>query len=209
MTKSRRENEEETRKEHILTAAERLFAQSGLHDTSVADIAREAEFGVGTLYKYFKDKNTLIQSLLDDRMAAHFDEIDETLAKEGSPVEVIDSLIECYLNSVQKRRLFFNIYFTHFHPGTVEGYCGYSGSLDHSYVQERKKKMLEKMSEVFRNGAEAGVFADIDSQYLTAALFGMFISFTFLQDGNSSANWDTEEMKQAMKRILFEQIVRS
>ncbi len=207
MTKSRKELEEETRREHILSAAERLFARSGLHETSVADIAKEAEFGVGTLYKYFKDKNTLIQLLLDARMGEHFDEMDEILAREGEPVEIIDALIEGYLSSAKRLRLFFHIYFTHFHPAAVEGHCGYSGALDHSVLQERKKRMMEGMTGVFQRGIEAGVFADVDSRYLTAALFGMFLSFTFLQQGNSSEERDTEEMKHAMRKILFDPVV--
>lgn len=207
MTRSRKEREEETRKEHILNAAERLFARSGLHDTSVADIAKEAEFGVGTLYKYFKDKNTLVQSLLDTRMAEHFDSLDDILAREGEPVEIIDAAIEGYLSSVQRLRLFFHIYFTHFHPAAVEGYCGYSDALDHSMIQERKKRLMAQMAEVFQRGIDARVFADVDSRYLASALFGMFLSFSFMQQGNSKEEWDTEGMKHAMKRILFDAVV--
>ena len=48
--RTRKEIEEEARRQHILITAERLFAERGLIDTSVADIAKEAEFGIGTLY---------------------------------------------------------------------------------------------------------------------------------------------------------------
>lgn len=202
--KTRREVEEDTRREHILTIAERFFAKQGLHDTSMSDIAKESEFGVGTIYKYFKDKNTLIQSLLENRLDAHFDEIDAALASDGSPAEVINRVIDAHLESVSKRQLFFVIYFTHFHPGTIDGYSGYSGALDHVFMQHRKRKMLRSISEVFKRGIECKEFANIDSRYLTAALFGMFISFSFLNEENTAEAWDLEEKKSALKNILFD-----
>jgi AcrR family transcriptional regulator len=205
--KSRREVEEAARREHILSVSEQLFAERGLLDTSVADIAREAEFGVGTLYKYFKDKNTLIQSLLESRLGAHFNEMDSILAGQGTPREIIEALIDGYFSSVQKRRAFFVIYFTHFHPGTVEGYSGYSESLDHSFFLRRKIRMLDKMTELFQAGIDMGCFLPIDSRYLTTALFGMFIAFTFTGKGNLSSDWDTEEMKSAFKKIFFGRVL--
>ena len=205
--KSRKETEEELRREHILSVSERLFSEKGLHDTSVSDIAREAEFGVGTLYKYFKDKNTLIQSLLESRLNAHFDEMEDILEGDGSPFEVLERLIDGYFTSVETRRLFFIMYFTHFHPGTIDGFSGYRESLDHTFLQRRKKEMLDGMTRVFQWGIDSGVFAPVEAQYLTAAMFGMFISFTFMGHGNISAKWDTEEMKTEMKKILFNRVL--
>jgi AcrR family transcriptional regulator len=205
--KSRREAEEALRMEHILSVSERLFSEKGLYDTSVADIAKEAEFGVGTLYKYFKDKNTLIQSLLRSRLDAHFDEMEKIMDGPGSPPEVIERLIRGYLSSVERRCAFFVMYFTHFHPGTIDGCCGYRESLDHSFVQRRKQGMLEKMSRVFQAGIDTGRFSPLGSQYLTAALFGMFLSFTFCGHGNLLAEWDTEGMKNAIKKILFDRVL--
>ena len=202
--KSRRELEEDTRREHILSTAERLFAKQGLHDTSMADIAKESEFGVGTIYKYFKDKNTLIQSLLDNRLEAHFDEIEAALDSKDSPAEIIERIIDCHLESVERRRQFFRIYFTHFHPGTIQGYRGYSGALDHAFVQRRQEQMLRGINAVFARGIESEHFVKIDSRYLTAALFGMFISFSFLDEDNTAETWDLEEKKSALKNILFD-----
>ena len=207
LSKTRKEIEEDARRQHILNAAERLFAERGLIDTSVADIAKEAEFGIGTLYKYFKDKNTLIQTLLDDRLGAHFDEMGEILDTDGSPQEIIDAIIECQMDSLAKRRLFFTIYFTHFHPGTIDGYAGYTGALNHAVMQERKIAILNSMNSVFRRGIELGQFADINSRFLSTALFGMFISFSFINGRNRISPEDVQEMKTAIKRILFDRVL--
>jgi AcrR family transcriptional regulator len=49
----RKEREYLTHREEILQAAEKLFATKGFFHTTMNEIAEAAEFGTGTLYKYF------------------------------------------------------------------------------------------------------------------------------------------------------------
>lgn len=51
----------------IQEAAERIFARKGYHETSVADIAREANVGEATVYNYFKNKEELLVSIPVER----------------------------------------------------------------------------------------------------------------------------------------------
>jgi AcrR family transcriptional regulator len=50
----------------ILDAALRTFASRGYHGTSVPEVAEAAGVGVGTLYRYFDDKNALVNELYRD-----------------------------------------------------------------------------------------------------------------------------------------------
>ncbi|ADH85334.1 TetR/AcrR family transcriptional regulator [Desulfurivibrio alkaliphilus] len=54
------------KRQRIMQAALVLFAQRGFHGSPTSAIAQEAEVGVGTIYRYFKDKNTLIEELFQD-----------------------------------------------------------------------------------------------------------------------------------------------
>jgi AcrR family transcriptional regulator len=47
----------------ILDAALRLFTERGFHGTAVPDIARAAGVGTGTIYRYFPDKEGLVNAL--------------------------------------------------------------------------------------------------------------------------------------------------
>lgn len=53
----------------ILDAAEQLIAAKGLHDTSLAQIARQAGIAVGTIYNYFTDRDALVRALFESRRA--------------------------------------------------------------------------------------------------------------------------------------------
>jgi len=53
----------EARKDQILTAAERVFAQKGFHQSTIAEIAREAGVSDATIYEYFPNKEELLFSI--------------------------------------------------------------------------------------------------------------------------------------------------
>lgn len=46
--------------ERVLSAAGRLFAQKGFERTTMRDLAKEGELGLGALYYYFKSKEELV-----------------------------------------------------------------------------------------------------------------------------------------------------
>lgn len=54
----------------ILEAAARLFAHYGHGKTTIADVAREAQIGVGTVYLEFESKEALVQELSRSTHAA-------------------------------------------------------------------------------------------------------------------------------------------
>jgi len=65
----------------ILASAKVLFAERGV-DVGLDDIARHAGVGVGTVYRRFPDRETLIDELLEEKTAAI-----EALAEEALEVE--------------------------------------------------------------------------------------------------------------------------
>src|SRR5437660_12011340 len=56
------------KRERILDAAVRVFAEKGFFGAKVSEIAREAGVADGTIYLYFKSKDDLLISLFEDRM---------------------------------------------------------------------------------------------------------------------------------------------
>ncbi|MEM7220443.1 MAG: TetR/AcrR family transcriptional regulator [Pseudomonadota bacterium] len=53
----------ERRRSAILDAAEKLFAKNGYEGTSTNEIAKSADVAVGTIFKHFGDKPTLLAAL--------------------------------------------------------------------------------------------------------------------------------------------------
>ncbi|HEV8132127.1 MAG TPA: TetR/AcrR family transcriptional regulator [Acidobacteriota bacterium] len=68
--------------ETILRAAIKVFARRGFFNSTVADIARQADVADGTVYLYFKNKDDILVSIFNHIM----DEVLESIQREISPV---------------------------------------------------------------------------------------------------------------------------
>jgi AcrR family transcriptional regulator len=54
--------------ERLLTEARSVFAEHGT-DASLEDIARRAELGIGTLYRHFPNRHTLVSAVFEDALS--------------------------------------------------------------------------------------------------------------------------------------------
>ncbi len=100
------------RRSDILRAAERAFAVRGYHQATMADIAEEAQYGVGTLYLYFKDKQSLYVNLLEKKTRQLIGLVKENVEKGKDPLERIKILIQTQLKFFISNEDFFRIFFS-------------------------------------------------------------------------------------------------
>jgi TetR/AcrR family transcriptional regulator, fatty acid metabolism regulator protein len=88
------------KRDRILDAAERIFAEHGFFASRVAEIAREAGVADGTIYLYFKNKDDLLISLFESRMERVNDLLARTLA-EHAPEDRLKAFVHTYLGLVR------------------------------------------------------------------------------------------------------------
>ena len=62
---SRKEREKRVRQGEILKAARELFLSKGFRETTLEEIAHQAEFGKGTIYNYFASKEELFFGIIE------------------------------------------------------------------------------------------------------------------------------------------------
>jgi AcrR family transcriptional regulator len=87
----------EQRREEILDAATRLFAQNGYADTDLQVLADELEVGKGTLYRHFGSKEKLFLAAADRVMNCLRQAIDASIAGVADPLDRITRAIRAYL----------------------------------------------------------------------------------------------------------------
>ena len=63
---SRTERKRMRNRDALAVAARRLFARDGFEATTIADITAAADLGFGTFYRYFPDKEAVLEAVLDD-----------------------------------------------------------------------------------------------------------------------------------------------
>lgn len=94
----RRERERLMRRQDILHAARTVFARKGFGAAKLEDVAERAEFGKGTLYNYFTNKEALFRSVLEDSFQQIIRIADESLHADIPFTEKIERFVQGQLN---------------------------------------------------------------------------------------------------------------
>jgi AcrR family transcriptional regulator len=72
----------DTRKEFILDIAKDLFSKNGYYDTQIHDIVTKAGISRGTVYQYFKNKDDIYLTLLENFYSTWEEEMTNGLSAE-------------------------------------------------------------------------------------------------------------------------------
>src|SRR5271163_1411653 len=83
----------------LLEAAERVIAVKGYHQTRIADIASEADVGLGTFYLHFKTKNEIFIELIEHGAAELRKNLSEAKAGVHSPADKLKITIDVILDA--------------------------------------------------------------------------------------------------------------
>ena len=173
---SRREREKLTQRREMLAAALELFSEKGYQNVSMHEIAEKAEFAIGTLYKFFKNKEDLYKSLIVEQA----DRFHEALTKA---IEEADDEIEKLRNYVKAKGTVFmdnvsiiRLYFAETRGASFNIKAGLDGE-----IRERYDQFLHTLASVFENGMKRKRFQKIAKPYhLAVALDSLCNAFLFL-----------------------------
>lgn len=102
-TVERKQREKEQRRAEIISAAERVFFAKGFVDSSVDDIAREAELSKGTLYLYFANKDDLAAAVKLQGLQTMRQEFEQAAAAAESGIEKIGAIGEAFTRFFRSR----------------------------------------------------------------------------------------------------------
>jgi AcrR family transcriptional regulator len=94
----------EQRRQQIVDAAAACFTRSGFHQTTMQDICTEADLSPGAVYRYFRSKEEIIQTMC---LRGHEEdaEIIHDLMNRGSTQEVMEELVHLYLEGAGNHEL--------------------------------------------------------------------------------------------------------
>lgn len=101
-TAPRRRLDPDQRREQLLVAAERLFAERAYADVSTTELAREAGVARGLLNHYFGDKRSLYLEVV--RRAAMMPTISDVPLPTGSIAERVEAAVHWFLSAITPER---------------------------------------------------------------------------------------------------------
>ncbi len=166
---SRRERERLMHRREILDAAERVFVRNGFGAATVEQVAREADFAVGTIYNFFESKRKLFEEVMTRMASDAFALLEERVFSEPDPMKALKALIEVRL------------VYAHEHSDLCQVFLEVQPSIEtdlpHPFpadCQELYERYLASVTKIIKDGTAREVFRAVDPLYLTLCLEGAF-----------------------------------
>lgn len=160
---SRREREKQQQRKEMLEAAMRLFAEKGYHNASMQEIAEHAEFAVGTLYKFFKNKEDMYKALVSEQADRFHVALTAALEVSEDEIEQLRNYIKVKGEVFMRNDSFIRLYFAETRGASFNIKAGLDSELRDLHYQ-----MVQRVAAVFARGMEKGRFQRIAEPYYMA-----------------------------------------
>jgi TetR/AcrR family transcriptional regulator, repressor of fatR-cypB operon len=185
---SRKEREKIARQREILAAARHLFNLKGYYNTTLEEIAQQAEFGKGTIYNYFPSKEALFYGIID-QLAAETLEIAQSSmeSSKGSARELFSAYAKAMISHVRANSDLFHMIFQEIHRLDSEEYDARVKQL-----RARARKIWEIIARPLEEEIRAGKIISADPINLVELFDSMVRLYCFNQYGRSRSNTSNE-----------------
>jgi AcrR family transcriptional regulator len=172
----RRERENLLQRQQILAAALDLFSQKGYHSVSMHEIARSADFAIGTLYKFFQNKEDLYGSLVLEICDSYDEAVVRAIEEEDDEVEKLRNYIRTKIESFHKFIPFIRLLLAE-RTGASYKITSYLNA----EIRKRHYASLEKIASIFEVGIKTKRLNKVaDSFSLAVSLDSTVDSFLLL-----------------------------
>lgn len=88
----------------ILEAALTCFKQLGIDKTSLIDVARTADLSRGTVYRYFSDRQSLIDATVERNTENYYNEAADVMDRESTLVDQVGAFAEVFARNINNYR---------------------------------------------------------------------------------------------------------
>lgn len=186
----------------ILIAAVKVFAREGLHKGKIADIAKEAGVGKGTVYEYFRSKDEIFMAILNQFFEQIQAGLERILQLDIPADQKVVMLLEMNLEDFRRMGpdevlIFIEIW--------AQSLRRINADDPDNAIALQYKKFQQTMANILEQGVVSGVFRPMDTQLIAmllgATLDGLGLYYLIDQE------MDIDTLKRVTPRAFLEGIL--
>lgn len=188
------------RREQIISAARKIFAQKGYSSTTTDDIATELGVGKGTLYRYFKDKKDLFLAVNDEGFARLEDIASREAYPLSDPRERLQALLKMFYEFFDKE------------AEHIEIMMQLRGEFKEEYQKrfaEGHNRHTARIADLLREGIAKGQFRNVDAAMgalaISSLLLGTLQDFYYRRQDRRLVNYIKPMTDFVMNGLLKEE----
>ncbi|MGB3097180.1 MAG: TetR/AcrR family transcriptional regulator [Candidatus Deferrimicrobiaceae bacterium] len=189
------------KRERILRAAIKIFSQKGFFSSKVSEIARSAGVADGTIYLYFKNKDDLLISLFEEKMAEVVADVREQVAAGDGALPRLRIFIENHMNLLVREAGLIEV---------LQVELRQSNKFMKEYVPVKFLEYLDVISEILEQGIREGTFRqELNVAVARRAVFGALDEIALAYVLSRKRKYDPANAAAEIYRIFAEGLCRT
>jgi AcrR family transcriptional regulator len=172
LREERRRQQELLSQNHLLDAAEVVFAEKGYAGATVKEIAERSEFPVGAVYQFFESKEALLRGVMRRRNLEVQQRMEEILAGTDDPYEQLHALIDFVTEWYDAHEPYYRLFQQAIGAAWMNLKVGFD---DTNWSQYEDILALE--ARVFAAGIDKGQFRPLDPAGMAVLFAGMMQAY--------------------------------
>jgi TetR/AcrR family transcriptional regulator len=200
---NRKEREFLRRRSEILDAAESAFAEKGFLSATMEEIAQQAEFSVGMLYRFFANKADLYLAAVENRIPELESEVhrclDDTSAGNRQRLE---RYYDCRLEQYWANPRFFRLMLQGTITLVADPRTGFLPELNRRY-----ERLVTRIESLFGAGIAAGEFRQGNPRLMGLSLEGLIRAYMIHLIHCHVGDRSTDDERE-LRQLFFEGIAR-
>ena len=201
---SNRELAKKKRKEKILDAAEKLFLHNGIDNTTMDEIAKEADIGIATLFRYFPKKELIIQTVATAKLQILLDALKELERETSSCMEMMTAVMDFFISQMSEQNGAM--------PKLLDNFVNYKAvAIDSFDDLDIYNSMRDEISIVFTRLIETrkndgSIKQDLSTAQILSTILSNFSVFTFKLSLKGNENLPSPELTSEEQLIIMKRI---
>jgi AcrR family transcriptional regulator len=152
------------RREQILQAAQRLFADQGFRETNLNDVATQLGFRRQAVYHYFRSKEEILYELIDRAGQAVVASAQPTLDADLPPAEMLAEVVRNHVRQLLTNVDIFRIQFSE-----LSKLAGHRADM----LRRDISAYVRRIANVIEAGQKDGTFVDVRPMTQALLILGM------------------------------------
>lgn len=190
------------KKTQIINAAIEVFAKQGLDKGKIADIAKVAGIGKGTVYEYFISKDEIFNAIEEMFIFQSIDQLKTLSTSKKSPTDKLEEILQYSINmhtDMGEAALIIAELWAQHSRGQLHGH-------NESVFADMYNDFFDIILQVLADGVETGEFREMNKDGITALLLafidGVIWQSVIFKDNQQFTIRKTEATKSFMNGII-------
>lgn len=179
--------------QQIMDAVVEIIDREGVKKLTMSKVAEQAGIAKGTLYRYFDNKDDLIDSTIQNSLEPLIMAQQEIIESDRSPDQKLKDIISFQLAFFEEHKHYFRV-LTYEHQRSQDP--------KKRFIDNKYQQFLQRIAEVIQEGIEEELFKALNPQLLAVAFMETLIGVT-MQLILKEEECDLKEARQTIIDILF------